>query len=49
MESRPMRVVFGETLRELAEIYPNLVVLDSDTSSSTQTKLFGEAYPDRFF
>lgn len=49
MESRPMRVVFGETLRELAETYPNLVVLDSDTSSSTQTKLFGEAYPDRFF
>lgn len=49
MERRPMRMVFGETLRELAGEYPNLVVLDSDTSSSTQTRLFGEAYPDRFF
>lgn len=26
-----------------------MVVLDSDTSSSTQTRLFGQAYPDRFF
>lgn len=49
MESKPMRVVFGETLRELGEAYPELVVLDSDTSSSTQTKLFGDAYPNRFF
>lgn len=49
MDGKPMRVVFGETLRELGEAYPELVVLDSDTSSSTQTKLFGDAYPGRFF
>ncbi len=49
MDSKPMRIVFGETLLELADAYPELVVLDSDTSSSTQTKLFGDTYPDRFF
>jgi len=44
-----MRVVFGETLVELAEEHPRLVVCDADVSSSTQTKLFGRAYPERFF
>jgi len=48
-ESKPMRVVFGETLCELGDEFPNLVALDSDVSSSTQTKLFGDKYPDRFF
>ncbi|MGE5604342.1 MAG: transketolase family protein [Bacteroidota bacterium] len=47
--AKAMRQVFGETLRELGEAYPELVVLDADVSSSTQTKLFGEKYPDRFF
>lgn len=46
---KPMRLVFGETLIELAEEFPKMVVLDSDVSSSTQTKLFGMKYPDRFF
>lgn len=47
--SKPMRVIFGETLCELGDEFKNLVVLDSDVSSSTQTKLFGDKYPDRFF
>ena len=29
--------------------FPNLVVLDSDVACSTQTKVFGKAYPERFF
>lgn len=45
----PMRQVFGETLRELAASEPRLVVLDADCSSSTQTRLFAEAFPERFF
>jgi transketolase len=49
MECKPMRLVFGETLRDLGAEYPELVVLDADVSSSTQTKLFGEKYKDRFF
>ena len=46
---KTMRLVFGETLCELADEFPKLVVLDADVSSSTQTKLFGQKYPDRFF
>lgn len=46
---KPMRLVFGETLCELAEEFPELVVLDADVSSSTQTRLFAEKYPNRFF
>ncbi len=47
--AKPMRVVFGETLAELGEEYPGLTVLDCDVSSSTQTRLFGQKYPDRFY
>ncbi|MBB6217287.1 transketolase [Anaerosolibacter carboniphilus] len=46
---KPMRLVFGEMLCELGELFPQLVVLDCDVSSSTQTKLYGQKYPDRFF
>lgn len=44
-----MRAAFGETLLELADKVPELVVLDADVSSSTQTIHFGKAHPDRFF
>ncbi len=44
----PMRLVFGEHLVRLGAAHPELVVLDADVSSSTQTRLFGESYPDRF-
>lgn len=48
-ETKPMRLVFGEILSELGEEFPGLVVMDADVSSSTQTKLFGQKYPGRFF
>jgi transketolase len=48
-DPKPMRVVFGETLSELGTEYPGLTVLDCDVSSSTQTKIFGQKYPDRFY
>lgn len=44
-----MRQSFGEKLVELAEKMPELVVLDADVSSSTQTIHFGKKYPERFF
>ena len=44
-----MREAFGESLLELAKDYPEMVVLDADVSSSTQTIKFGIKYPDRFF
>ncbi len=47
--AKPMRVIFGETLCELAEEFPTMVVLDADVSSSTQTRLFAEKHPQRFY
>lgn len=43
------RGAYGEALVELAEKYPQLVVLDADLSGATMTKNFSKAYPDRFF
>ncbi|MBQ8297861.1 MAG: transketolase family protein, partial [Ruminococcus sp.] len=43
------RESYGETLKELAEQYPDLVVLDADLAAATKTGIFKKAYPDRFF
>ena len=48
-EPTPQRLVFGQTLVELGAENERIVVLDADVSSSTQTKHFAAAYPDRFF
>ena len=47
-EKKAVRVAYGETLVELGKLNKNVVVLDADVSSSTQTKLFGQQYPERF-
>ena len=46
---KTMRQVFGEALVRFADTFPEMVVLDADVSSSTQTRLFQAAYPQRFF
>ena len=43
------RNAYGEALAELAEKYPELVVLDADLAGATMSKFFAAAYPDRFF
>ena len=43
------RAAYGEALAELAEAYPQLVVLDADLSGSTMSKKFAEVCPERFF
>jgi len=43
------RNAYGETLLELGAERDDIVVLDADLAHSTQTALFGERYPDRFF
>ena len=43
------RESYGEALRDLAEKYPKLVVLDADLAAATKTGIFKKAYPDRFF
>ncbi|MVB10097.1 1-deoxy-D-xylulose-5-phosphate synthase [Caprobacter fermentans] len=42
------RESYGEALRELAEEYPRVVVLDADLAEATKTALFRDAYPERF-
>jgi transketolase len=44
-----LRAAYGETLVELGQENPNIVVLDADLSCSTQTQKFAKAFPDRFF
>jgi transketolase len=48
-ELRSMRQAYGEALAELGAANPNVVVLDADVSASTQTWMFREKHPDRFF
>ncbi len=43
------RESYGEALRDLAEEYKNLVVLDADLAAATKTGIFKKAYSDRFF
>lgn len=43
------RSAYGQALVELAEQYPQLVVLDADLANATMSKEFKAAYPDRFF
>jgi transketolase len=43
------RAAFGRALVELAPEHPDMVVLDPDVCTSTQTALFRAAYPARFY
>ena len=47
-EMQALRVVFGETLVELADQYPDLLVLDGDLANSTRADILNNARPDRF-
>jgi len=48
-ENKSLRKAYGETLVEVGIDNKNIVVLDADLSSSTQTKLFAKQFPNRFF
>ena len=41
------RESYGNALKELAEEFPQLVVLDADLAEATKTGIFKKAYPDR--
>ena len=41
------RESYGNALKEYAEEFPNLVVLDADLAGATKTGIFKKAYPDR--
>jgi transketolase len=42
------RVAFGETLVELADTYPDFLLLDGDLANSTRADILNQARPDRF-
>lgn len=41
------RESYGNALKELAEEFPRLVVLDADLAAATKTSIFRKAYPER--
>jgi transketolase len=45
---RPMREIFGETVAELANADPRIVMLDGDVGSSTRADIFERAHPKRY-
>lgn len=48
-EKKDIRAAFGNALAEIGRENENVVVLDSDLSGSTQTKIFAKEFPERFF
>src|SRR5512138_3408059 len=48
MVKKATRESYGQALAELAEQYPQVVVLDAHLAEATKTGIFKKAYPDRF-
>jgi transketolase len=44
-----IRDIYGDVLKKYGAINENIVVLDSDVSSSTKSGVFGAEYPERFY
>ena len=42
------RESFGQAVAELADQYPDVVVLDADLAAATKTGIFKKAHPERF-
>ena len=47
-KKKATRESYGEALRDFAETYENLVVLDADLAAATKTGTFKKAHPERF-
>ena len=48
-KSNSIRKAFGKTLAHIGEVNEKIVVMDADLACSTQTKIFADKFPDRFF
>ena len=48
-QTKEMRMAFVDTITALAETNKDIVVLEADLMSCTNTGVFKKAYPDRFF
>ncbi len=49
MANRATREGYGEGLCALAEVRPDLIVLDADLSAATKTSIFKKAYPNMHY
>ncbi|MPZ16912.1 MAG: transketolase family protein [Luteitalea sp.] len=49
IEAQPNRAMYGQTLVELGEQDPRIIVFEADIAKSTNTYRFGERFPERFF
>ena len=49
MANKATREGYGEGLCALAEVRPDLVVLDADLSAATKTSIFKKAFPEKHF
>jgi len=45
----PTRLAYGEALRDLGDQNDRVVVLEADIGKSTQSFIFGDAHPERYF
>ncbi len=48
-KTNSIRKSFGKTLTQIGELNDKIVVMDADLACSTQTKMFQDKFPDRFF
>ncbi len=48
-ETKPLRDIFGESLLEVVQGNPKVVVLDGDLGNSTKTELVRKEFPERYF
>ena len=48
-KTNSIRKAFGKTLAEIGDYNEKFVVMDADLACSTQTKIFGDKFPNRFF
>ena len=49
MDKKATREGYGDGLVALAEVRPDLVVLDADLAAATKTSIFKKAYPEKHF
>ena len=49
MDKKATREGYGDGLVALAEVRPDLVVLDADLAAATKTSIFRKAYPEKHF
>lgn len=48
-KTNSVRKAFGKTLAEIGEQNEKIIVMDADLACSTQTKIFADKFPNRFF